>query len=150
MVSNNDVWTIQLQLLKRLNIWARLNLICGLPLLLLPGQLWRSIGQQFLAWGSINFIIAVAGRRSFQKRFSASSGNAQVAAKESTGLQRLLWVNSILDILYIGVGITLAKKDGCKNKSLSAHGLGVVIQGLGLFVIDLWHALLLSRNSSGK
>jgi hypothetical protein len=52
----------------------------------------------------------------------------------------LLWINTALDVLYVLGGLWWAKRDSGDGEA-KGNGLGVMIQGAFLFVLDLIHAL---------
>ncbi len=53
-------------------------------------------------------------------------------------LRQLLWINAGLDILYMAVGLGLWMRP---SSMLKGFGLAIAIQGLFLFLFDLFHAL---------
>jgi carboxylesterase len=131
------IWAYELALGTRLLGWSVLCIGCGL-LLLLPGtsKLQQAFAVQALAWGAIDAVIALAGRRTAARR-------PRPAAAEAQHLRRLLWLNTALDFVYIAVGLYLALELGRENEEWRGHGWGVLVQGAFLLVFDALHALFI-------
>ncbi len=113
-------------------------------LMLLKRGAWRGMGQQFLAWGAIDALIAMLGQSGNEQRNDRyeNPGSPEVLAKESEKLRRLLWVSAVLDIAYIVAGWMWMKRGQQRDDSQArGSGLGVILQGLFLFVFDVWQAL---------
>jgi hypothetical protein len=129
--------------LMRLAVWAAASATLGLGLVTIvavrrlraPIVLWFAI--QTLAWGSVELIVTTA--RWYGVGMRDVSG--------ATRLDRLTWLGTGLDVGLIGVGITVAAMAWSPNRRLGAFGagLGVVVQGLGLLVLDLSFVSTLTR-----
>ncbi len=132
------IWAYELALGTRLLGWSVLSIGCGLLLLLLPGtsKLQQAFAVQALAWGAIDAVIALAGRRTAARR-------PRPAAAEAQHLRRLLWLNTALDFVYIAVGLYLAFELGRESEEWRGHGWGVLVQGAFLLVFDALHALFI-------
>lgn len=120
--------------LLRLAIWAAASVIAGTVLLLLlrarPGAgFLRHFAIQSLAWGVIDAALVAWAWNGLALRDYASA----------TQLQNFLWLNVGLDAGYAGVGITLAITAWVCGQRLAGlgAGVGVVVQGLALLVLDL-------------
>ena len=121
--------------LLRLGVWALLSVVLGA--LLLGLIYWRKAGAPFLrhfaiqllAWGVIDAALVGWGWKNLAYR--DYDGAMQ--------LQKFLWLNVGLDAGYVGVGITLALAGWWLGKRLGAlgAGVGVMVQGFALFVLDL-------------
>lgn len=142
---SSTVWSIQQHLLSRLKTWAVINIIGGFLLLLRPAKFYRALGQQFVAWGLINLLISVLGERGLRNRQPISEVCPSIEVQEYTKFSRILWVNTILDIFYISGGLLLARARKTRQEKTAGHGIGIIIQGAGLFILDLYHALLLHQ-----
>ena len=120
--------------LQRLAVWAVLSVLCGTATLA-----WLSVRQRALplirhfaiqtaAWGAVNVAIAAWAWRG-------------LALRDFAGAQRLLnilWLNTGLDVGYAAVGVTLAIT-GWRfgpRAGVTGAGLGVVVQGLALALLD--------------
>jgi len=138
-----DIWEFQSRLTSRLLWWGGLSAALGLFLLLFPGFL-RGVGIQFVAWGLIDAAIAWFGRRASEKRLAGlpadDSARAQVAAQQAQSIWRILWLNTVLDVLYVAGGIGLWIAMGA-DPVWRGHAVGVIVQGGFLFFFDLLHAL---------
>jgi hypothetical protein len=107
----------------------------------LLGRFWRGVGSQFLGWAAVNAAIAVGGEFvSEQRRVrEADSSLPKGMMREANKLQRLLWINAALDVVYMLGGLWMLGRN--REKSwLRGVGLGIILQGLFLFVFDLIHA----------
>lgn len=121
--------------LLRLGLWAAASIIVGAFILLM---LWwrkgnapflRHFAIQMLAWGVVDLALVGWGWQGLAYRDYAAS----------VQLQQFLWLNVGLDAGYVGVGITLAATGWilAKRLGLLGAGVGVVVQGFALFVLDL-------------
>ena len=129
--------------LIRIVIWAVTSAVLGTTLVTViagrrmsaPIVLWFAI--QTLTWGSVELIIAAA-------RWSALSMRDVSGA---TRLDRLTWFAVGLDVGIIAAGIMAVVMAWRFTRNLRAFGggLGVVVQGLGLLVLDLTFASILAR-----
>lgn len=120
--------------------WGTANLLAGLGLVVAmdggsqPG--WRGFGIQAAAWGAIN--LAIVGW-AFGSGIDAPAGDLAGALAAEDAYGNILLVNLGLNVGYILVGGTLALASGqglAHGRAVRGHGLGVVVQGLGLLVLD--------------
>jgi len=129
--------------LIRIAIWAFTSAALGTAFVTIiavrrvsaPIVSWFAV--QTLAWGSLELIVTAA-------RWSALSMRDVSAA---TRLDRLTWFGIGIDVGIIGAGMTAALLAWKFTRNLRAFGggLGVVVQGLGLLVLDLTFASILAR-----
>jgi hypothetical protein len=136
-----NIWQFQTKLSKRLLWWGVSSILGGL-FLLRGNKFFKGVGWQFIGWGFINILIALFGNASANARLDNydNPGKTDIQAKEADNLQRLLWINAGLDVLYILGGKNWADKDK-GDGSRSGHGLGIVLQGAFLLIFDILHAL---------
>ena len=117
-----------LKLARRLGfsliIWSLASIVVGAILLLIAIPVLQGIGLQALLWGIIDMIIAVFGV------FRAKDQTATKAA-------RFLRINVYLDIVYQVVGVLLIVFLW-QDAFLLGNGIGIIIQGAFLFVLDLY------------
>lgn len=121
--------------LLRLGLWAALCVLTGAIMLGL--MYWRQAVAPFLrhfaiqtlAWGVIDAATVGWAWRGLAFRDYASAMQ----------LQKFLWLNVGLDAGYVGVGITLSLAGWLLGKRLGVvgAGVGVIVQGFALFVLDL-------------
>ncbi|HEY0777022.1 MAG TPA: hypothetical protein VGD56_03555 [Gemmatirosa sp.] len=122
--------------LLRLLVWGAGSTFAGTLLLALQAlqrtagapPLLRHFGIQTAAWGVIDLALALWGQRGLALRDYAGARQ----------LDRMLWLNLGLDAGYVGVGVTLALCGwlfGRRYAPIGA-GLGVVVQGAALFLLD--------------
>ena len=92
---------------------------------------------QTLAWGSAELIVAAARWQSLSMR--------DVSA--ATRLDRLNWFAVGLDVGIVGVGAAALVAARMSNRKLNVigAGLGIIVQGLGLLVLDLTFAGIIAR-----
>ena len=129
--------------LLRLAIWGGASLIIGATLLgLLRVRRVRSslldhFAIQTAAWGAIDLALAALGRQRLELRDLAGA----------TRLDRFLWLNIGLDAGYVMVGLVLVIVGWrvARRPGLIGAGLGVIVQGTGLAVLDLVLAAQISR-----
>jgi carboxylesterase len=138
----STIWDLYSALTRRLLRWSAVSILAGAILLLLDRPLWRAFGTQALAWGAIDAAIALLGRWSSKRRRLAYVDPlaADVVRAEGDKLRRLLWINTGLDVLYVGAGLALALTLGARSAALRGHGWGIAVQGAFLFFLDLIHA----------
>jgi Family of unknown function (DUF6992) len=129
--------------LIRIAVWAATSAVFGTALvttitlrrLAAPILLWFAI--QTLAWGSLELIISAARWRALSMR--------DVSA--ATRLDRLTWFGVGLDVGVVAMGVVAIALAWAHRRRLGAFGggLGIVVQGLGLLVLDLTFASILAR-----
>lgn len=129
--------------LIRLLLWAATSAALGTVFLAFvtlrrmnaPVVFWFTI--QTLAWGSVELIVAAGRWQALAMRDVSGA----------TRLDRLTWFTIGLDIGLIGVGVSTAIMAWRRRQSLGGvgGGLGVLVQGLGLLVLDLTFASILAR-----
>ena len=127
----------------RVILWAVTSATLGTALLLIitvrrvvaPVVQW--FATQALVWGLLELVVAATTWRSLAMR--------DVSA--ATRLDRLTWLHIGLDAGIVGIGLTLAVVAWLQGRRLAVigAGLGVVVQGLGLLLLNLTFASLLAR-----
>jgi hypothetical protein len=100
----------------------------------------------------VDAAIAVFGARMSKKKQAGiqDSERAEVEAREARWLERVLWINTCLDVLYVLGGVWLAQTMGAESPRWKGHGVGVVIQGGFLFFFDFFHARVLQSGRSHR
>lgn len=142
------MWADTLERLERLHLlrllaWAAASMLTGTGLLawLRAGgrhsPLLKHFAIQATAWGLVDAMIAALALRGIAPRDIASA----------TRLDRILWLNIGLDAGYVLVGITVAVAAWRLGRRLGllGAGIGVVVQGSALVVLDLMLAAHISR-----
>jgi hypothetical protein len=120
--------------LVRLLAWGAASVLAGsavgalLAARRIPSPLLAHFAVQSAAWGAIDLLIAGIAWRGLAMRDVAGA----------TRLDRLLWLNTGLDVGYVAVGATLAIAGWVHGRSFGAvgAGLGIVVQGVALLVLD--------------
>jgi hypothetical protein len=129
--------------LLRLIVWGGASILAGTAILawlrvgLRESSLLRRFAIQSAAWGTVEVAIA-AGRWSHVAVRDVAS---------ATRLDRLLWFNIGLDAGYVLIGFTLALVGWRIGRRLGliGAGIGVVVQGCALVLLDLILAAQISR-----
>lgn len=129
--------------LLRLGGWGAASLLVGTALLAWlvarrhPSPLLAHFGVQTAAWGGIEVLLAALSWGSLAPRDLAGA----------TRLDRVLWLNIGLDAGYVMVGVALAVAGWRLGRRLGlvGAGIGVVIQGSALALLDLVLAIHISR-----
>jgi len=129
--------------LIRLTLWAITSTLLGTGIVatitvrrtVAPILLW--FGIQSLAWGLVELVLVTIG---FQ----------QLAMRDVSGatrLDRLTWFTAGLDVGIMVAGVAVVALAWLLGRRLAAigAGLGIVVQGLGLLVMNLTFASLLAR-----
>jgi hypothetical protein len=108
--------------LKRLTVWSVLCVAVGGVLLFVTAPNLRSFAWMTLGWAAVNLAIAFASRASRKPQ-------------DLRKLREFLMLNLGLNVGYVGVGATLALAAG--DPAAKGSGWAVIVQGAGLFVLDL-------------
>jgi hypothetical protein len=142
-------WAFNRLLTRRLLYWSGFSVAAGLGMGL-GGRFWQGVGSQFVGWGAVDAAIALFGGWSARRKEATlpDAHTPQRQASEAANLERLLWVNAGLDILYMLGGRWLIVQRGPTDDRWRGVGWGIILQGAFLFWFDLVHALLLrGRNA---
>ena len=108
---------------KRLMTWSVSSLIVGIVMYLsYPGTLLGGIGLQAIIWGAID--LAIASFILFKQK-----------DQSVTKIKRVVSINIYLDILYQVVGLIVVVVY-FQNLFLVGNGIGVIIQGFFLLLLD--------------
>lgn len=142
----------QRRLSERLLAWSLLNLIGGGVLQRAPSPFWRAFGQQSIGWGAINAALAVFGWHNLRRKAARVRSTEEISTEEirhdARNLQRILWINTGLDLLYIAGGWKLAHSRS--DARARGHGWGIVLQGAFLFFFDLLHVIWLRQSGDAR
>ena len=131
--------------LVRLVFWGAASVLVGTALLAwhLIGRRGSSLVQHFAiqtaAWGVAELALGAAAYALLALRDVASA----------TRLDRLLWLNIGLSVGFMLAGVVLAVTGwwvgGARRNSLVGAGMGVIVQGTALCILDLLLAVQISR-----
>lgn len=120
-----------------LGAWAAGSVMKGVAIAVIGHRTghreWSRFGRQTAAWGAIDAIIAGAGVIGRRRRGELTDA---AALQKARSLRRLLIINGIADIGYIGLGAYLARHP----KRSRGDGLAITIQGGFLLVLDATYA----------
>jgi hypothetical protein len=131
------------QHLLRLLFWAGLSIIAAtLVAVMLAARSVRSpLLQQFAiqmaAWGILIGAVAALCWNGMHLRDVAGAAR----------LERMAWLNIGLNVGLVGIGVVLALTGRAlgRRMSLVGAGVGIVVQGLALLLLDLQFAAVVSR-----
>lgn len=129
--------------LLRLALWGALSVVVGtgvwgvLAVRRVRSPLLLNFAIQTGAWGAVDLAICAAAWRTLRLRDLAGA----------IALDRFLWFNIGLDAGYVAVGATLAIVGWRLTRSLAlvGAGIGIIVQGSALAVLDLLLASLITR-----
>jgi hypothetical protein len=129
--------------LLRLALWGAMSVVTGSGLWAVlaarreRSPLLKHFAIQTGAWGAVDLAICAAAWRSLALRDLAGA----------ISLDRFLWFNIGLDVGYVAVGATLALAGWRLSRSLAlvGAGIGVIVQGAALAVLDLVLASMIVR-----
>jgi hypothetical protein len=129
--------------LLRLVVWGAASFILGATLLVFSrvrrqgSVLLDHFAIQTAAWGAIDLALAANGLRTLVLRDLAGA----------TRLDRFLWLNIGLDGGYVMVGLALliAGWRMERRPGLIGAGLGIMVQGTALAILDMGLASQISR-----
>ena len=127
----------------RLLAWSAASLLAGTSILAWQrvggrrSPLLQHFGIQAMSWGALSSAIGLV--------LSAGLTTRDLAG--ATRLDRLLWLNIGLDVGYTLVGATLITLGWTLGRRLGlvGAGIGVVVQGCALALLDLVLAAQISR-----
>ncbi len=137
---------------RRLGIlwgWGLASSVLGTLGLFLRPTLLRHIAIQTSSWGAIDAVLAWFGRRSAAaKDLQLREGllNAQDVQRESSRFRTILLINALLDLGYIAAGAILARQEQPDRRGM---GLGIIPQGVFLFLFDTLFAWEIARRDRG-
>lgn len=131
----SDLLELEKLHLLKLSLWGGLSVLLGTMVLAVlrwrrsESPLLQHFAIQSAAWGAIDLLIVLWAGRGLEIRDYAGA----------VALDRFLWFNVGLDVGYVLVGITLAICGWRFGRKLGlvGAGLGVIVQGLALAVLDL-------------
>ncbi len=138
-----DVFSFQLIALPVLLGWSLGSILTGLIWCRGRGRLWRGFGEQFIGWGLVDGLIALAGLRG-ARRASVSEIEPQAHNQQRRLFFWLLGANTLLDAGYIWGGRRVVRGAGDDEKR-RGMGWGIIVQGSFLLVWDAVLMILLNK-----
>lgn len=109
--------------------WSGASVMAGSTMLFHDSITIRDMGIQNMAWGVIDAGIALYARHSISSKMISDIS----VQKEKQNFRKLLLVNSLLDIVYVGIGTAMTASG---KEKLKGHGYGIIIQGAFLLIFD--------------
>ena len=137
------IFSAERQHLLRLLAWSGLSIILGTSVVVLlvarraRSPLLTNFAIQTLVWGVVIGATAALSYRSLQMRDVGGAAR----------LERLLWMRIGLDVGLMAVGATLGLtgRGTSRKLQLIGAGIGIVVQGAALLLLDLQFAGMVSR-----
>jgi hypothetical protein len=131
------------QHLLRLLFWAALSVVAATAIAALiairrvRSALLSHFALQMAVWGIVVGAIAATEWHGVHLRDLSGAARAE----------RLLWMNIGFDGGFVGIGtvLALAGRVLVRNSAAVGAGVGILIQGFGLLLIDLQFASMISR-----
>lgn len=108
-------------------IWSVASVIVGIILWVIPSPLLQGIGLMAILWGAIDLVIAL---------FTLLKQKDSPAAD----LAKILYINMGLDTIYMVIGV-LFIIFGLLDDFMIGSGVGIIIQGAFLFILDMYYYL---------
>jgi esterase/lipase len=137
------IYYYQKILSHRLFAWGTLSVLAGAVLgLLHPALFWKGFGFQSALWGLIDCAIALFALRGLNKKIETPP-DFQGFSRDASRLQKFLWVNTGLDVLYVLGGLWMMSSGG--DEWWRGMGLGILVQGGFLLLFDALHAIYVPR-----
>ncbi len=136
-----NFFVYQRRALRPLLVWGIGSSVIGALLAPFAG-FWRHFGLQAIAWGVIDVLLAIVGRRRALLQAEALASHAideAVAVREAEQLRTVLRVNAGLDVLYIASGLFVARRFA-QRPDRRGLGIGIAVQGLFLLIYDVLFA----------
>jgi hypothetical protein len=129
--------------LIRVVIWAAMSAMLGTTVLMIitlrrfAAPIILAFAIQMVAWGTVELIVAAVRWQSLTMRDVSSA----------TRLDRLTWFSAGLDVGIITAGVVVLVVAWLHVRRLAVIGasLGIIVQGLGLLVLDLTFAAVVAR-----
>ncbi|TFF88898.1 MAG: hypothetical protein EU550_00390 [Promethearchaeota archaeon] len=113
-------------------IWGGISILVAAFGLFSPSNLIKGVLLQAFFWGIIDAILGL-GTVLFKKEF------------DLVKIKKILLINTYLDIGYIIIGVILILFF-INSAFLIGNGIGVIIQGAFLFIVDLIHYINLKKS----
>lgn len=143
----DQFFAYQRRVLGILLAWGVSSVGSGVALWWRRDPLLRQSGLQCLLWGAIDVALALSGQwhaRHQAVRYQQGERDSAAVRHEARKLQRILLINSGLDVVYVLSGLWLMHRFP-QRRDRQGMGLGIVIQGFFLFLYDSLFALDLQR-----
>ncbi len=134
--------------------WGLGNVLGGVGGLLTKNKFWRQFWLQALSWGAIDAGLAGFGLFSQAKKlenYSPTQAQEAIVRKDINSFHKILFINIFLDVGYVLSGLAIrrwGKSSGRDDRQ--GIGVGFIVQGLFLFVYDLYLDAEVNKNWRNK
>lgn len=141
MNNSRNFFRFQHRALGVLWAWGLGSVSAGVPMLLSRDQRIRQAGVQSVVWGAIDAALAWFGRRGARAKISQGANDGPRQARR---FRMILLINAGLDVGYVVSGWVLLRGARGRDQRVGM-GLGIIIQGLFLFMYDSVLAWMVGR-----
>lgn len=131
-----SIWDFEISTARWLIAWCALSVWGGFALLFTRNTIIVGIGVEGIIWGSFFALVAILVRRRAQA-WSACGDSDTARVREASLASNVLWVGIIIYIVLVVVGLVLALIKGNTDVVSRAHGWGLVVQMVVMFVFNL-------------
>ena len=139
----DTIFRAEQQHLLRLLLWSGLSIIAATAIVVtlavrrLSSPLLRQFALQMVLWGAVFGVIGAIRWSMLEMR------DISAAAR----LERMVWLNIGIDVGYIAAGAMLVGSAWFLARRMGpvGAGIGIIVQGLALLLIDLQFAAVVSR-----
>ena len=131
-----SIWNFEISMARWLIAWCALSVWGGFALLFTRNGIIVGIGVQGIIWGSIFALVAMFVRRRAQA-WSARGDSETTRVREARLASNVLWGGIIVYIVLVVVGLVFALIKGNIDMLARAHGWGLVVQMMVMFVFNL-------------
>lgn len=134
------IWDFENISARRLILWAGLNGIMGLGLVLFSENMWMALGLGLILWGLVEGTLAWVILQRAGKHLGQSSKFAE-EEKEAGKARRHLWISNALDVIIVAGGTALVYFNIRESLFCQGIGLSLIIHGAFLFIFSMQSAL---------
>lgn len=131
--------------------WALGSMITGALWRRESNRFWQGVGEQFIAWGAVDGIIALFALRGARRKATQQQAGliAPVQqALETDQFEKIVWANAALDVGYVLGGRWWLRRHA-DHPHPQGMGVGIMLQGGFLLVWDIFLALAVRRGRNG-
>ena len=149
---SNNIFLFQVRAMPVLAGWGAFSILTGWAWWQLSGRWLRGLAAQFAGWGAINLLIALFGIRGAQRKniqFTQGEISLEEHDRQARVFEKVVAVNAALDLGYMAAGAWLNHQPDDERRGM---GMGIIIQGLFLFLWDLvlWQLVRTFRINHGR
>jgi len=134
------IWDYENVLTRRLFLWAVVNILVGIGLMIFADGLWVPFGLQLLIWGAVEVGLAWCGMRMAGKQLYKRHAREE-EEKEAARVRRVLWYAAGLGALVLACAAVSVYFWQPESLFWRGAGIGMLVQCIFLIVFCMRHAL---------